>query len=849
MSGKIDRTEPGARSRGEVPLTQETIKVGPPDPKKPPPLEVGFILDRRYEIQECVGEGGAGFVFRAFDRALGQQIALKVLHSEHATNKSWIKRLAREVKVAREIQHPNVCRVFELGHADGHWFITMEYAAGGTLRHVLDKRSGMFRLLKKDFSPTTFAAKFDDARAVCAGLAAIHAVGIVHRDVTPGNVLRMDDGRLVITDFGLAIKDNDKTTFHGGTPKYMAPEVLARKPADQRSDVWQLGILLHEIIFLKHPEWTHVGERVLLQAPTDFHSTPAECAIAELCTECLSHNPAARPANAVAVAGRLAAAEYAQPPGLLVVLWQKLKRTARRRAVWVSLAFALLVATGFGLRDLWMRPFRCGVAVARADFVWGDDRQHRVQSKFLEHVRTRPHAADTFRFVAAAIKQHLADWKAAYRPECNSVSATQAQTNPALMCLEDDLDGVRALAHMFEHGEGGARLIDRAPHTVASLRDVIRCKTASMTSAQPRPPAGKLRDHVDQIRRELMFANPLTEGESYAAAVNLVEPLVQAAQRTGYCPLVAEALLAQAHAIGSAGNDPTYRSRLEDALWKAEACGHDRVVAIAAGELAFADRFKPDNVSASWSRMADSVLERIGGDVRIQSWIENNRATAAGAHGRHAEAIQSYDRALRLKLSEVGPVHLEVGLRFLNLSDALKVAGRLKDALDASDRTLVILSRWLGPDHVDVGMAKSNRGDLFLALQRVGEAKAAYQEAIAIFRATLSTNDPRMPYPLAGLGMALLEEGNANEARVALEEAEGMNAVDSDPVLRSEVKFALARALAGTGADFGRVLALARAAAEGYGEAETLRPRREEISKWITAHDRAPSRNVGGRAR
>ena len=93
-----------------------------------------FHPHRRYEIEACVGEGGSGFVFRAFDKVLGQRLALKVLHAELASDKSWIKRLKREVRVAREIQHPNVCRVFDLGRADGHWFITMEYAAGGSLR-------------------------------------------------------------------------------------------------------------------------------------------------------------------------------------------------------------------------------------------------------------------------------------------------------------------------------------------------------------------------------------------------------------------------------------------------------------------------------------------------------------------------------------------------------------------------------------------------------------------------------------------------------------------------------------------------------------------------------------------
>src|SRR5262249_21281960 len=157
---------------------------------------------------------------------------------ERAQDRRWIRRLAREVKIARLIRHPNVCRVFEMGSEDGHWFVTMELAEGGTLRDVLRKRHGEDMYAR----PTTAGdphreERRAEARAVCAGLAAMHAVGIVHRDVTPQNVLRMGDGRLMLSDFGLAIGAQESTTFLGGTPRYMAPEVVAGRRADQRSDV------------------------------------------------------------------------------------------------------------------------------------------------------------------------------------------------------------------------------------------------------------------------------------------------------------------------------------------------------------------------------------------------------------------------------------------------------------------------------------------------------------------------------------------------------------------------------------------------------------------------------------
>src|SRR5262249_38406542 len=152
-----------------------------------------------------LGDGGTGRVFAAFDRSLKEPVALKVLRADRAVDKSWIRRLAREVKVARLIRHPNVCRVFDLGHDEAHWFVTMELGEGRTLGHLLRERAGG--------PEPPWPQRLAEARAVCAGLAAIHAVGIVHRDVTPQNVLLMADGRLVLSDFGLAIAAQESTTF------------------------------------------------------------------------------------------------------------------------------------------------------------------------------------------------------------------------------------------------------------------------------------------------------------------------------------------------------------------------------------------------------------------------------------------------------------------------------------------------------------------------------------------------------------------------------------------------------------------------------------------------------------
>lgn len=288
-SGLVDNVDP----------TVHTVR---PLRLHPTGLKAGVVLGSRFQIEAAVGEGGSGQVFRAWDRVLGEPVALKILRPDRAQEKGWIKRLAREVKVARAIRHPNVCRVFDLGNVDEHWFVSMELASSGTLRDTL--RSNQERSLSD---------RLADARGICAGLAAIHTVGIIHRDVTPQNLLRMSDGRLVLSDFGLAV-EGGVTTVHGGTPSYMAPETAMGHGPDQRSDVWQLGSVLHEVFFNRRPAWDSGPRGLTLSAPAPAGALSLNRDLLELCRACLATNPGDRPGDAIEVSARLAALEVAPWP-------------------------------------------------------------------------------------------------------------------------------------------------------------------------------------------------------------------------------------------------------------------------------------------------------------------------------------------------------------------------------------------------------------------------------------------------------------------------------------------------------------------------------------------------------
>ncbi len=296
-------------------------------------LRRGTVLAGRYQIETVLGQGGAGLVLRAFDRELREIVALKVLRPELGSATRWIERLAREVKLARQIRHPNVCRVFDFEKAEGHFFIVMELASGGTLRREIEGEALLSRPLD---------ARLADARAVAAGLAAIHEAGIAHRDVTPQNVLRMADGRLVVSDFGLATEVSQTTTsIHGGTIAYMAPEVVRGDRASFASDVWSLGVVIHEIVFGRRPTWSRPVGGAVLTPPLGRPLALEERRALEVCRACTADLPERRPRSAVEVAASLES-------GATI-------RTARRR---VRLVFALVALGALGASSAALRSRR-----------------------------------------------------------------------------------------------------------------------------------------------------------------------------------------------------------------------------------------------------------------------------------------------------------------------------------------------------------------------------------------------------------------------------------------------------------------------------------------------------------
>ena len=267
-------------------------------------LEPGALVAGRYRIVEHLGAGGMGEVFRAHDLVLEEDVAVKFLPETRADDDAFMRRFVNEVRLARQISHPAVCRVHDIGEVDGRAFLSMEYIDGEDLASLL-RRIGRLPPEKA----------YELAQQLCAGLAELHGAGLLHRDLKPANLMIDGQGRLKIADFGLAaIREELRAhEFGDGTPAYMAPEQLAGREVSQRSDIYALGVVLYELLSGRHPYEAMGGdstERGKIDRTAPAVALGARVSgladeTLEIVELCLEDAPADRPGSVLDVAAML----------------------------------------------------------------------------------------------------------------------------------------------------------------------------------------------------------------------------------------------------------------------------------------------------------------------------------------------------------------------------------------------------------------------------------------------------------------------------------------------------------------------------------------------------------------
>ena len=312
----------------------------------------GAVLAGRYRIVTLLGRGGMGEVYRVDDLKLDHPAALKFLPDTLALDSHALARFHGEVRIARQVSHPNVCRVYDIGEIDGLQFLTMEFIDGEDLASLLRRITRL---------PPDKAVEI--ARQLCAGLAAAHDAGVIHRDLKPANVMVDGRGRARITDFGVAAiaRDVRGGDALAGTPSYMAPEQLRGQDASIRSDVYSLGLVLYEIFTGRRAiDAKTLAEAVLHHSSASPVTTPSswvpdlDPVVERAILRCLERDPEARPASAIHVAAALpggdplqaalAAGETPSPEMVAASGSTEAIRPARGLALLITTVVALVAA-------------------------------------------------------------------------------------------------------------------------------------------------------------------------------------------------------------------------------------------------------------------------------------------------------------------------------------------------------------------------------------------------------------------------------------------------------------------------------------------------------------------------
>ena len=307
-------------------------------------FDPGTVVAKRYRIVDRLGGGGMGEVYRAEDLVLHESVALKFLRP--SPNDRWLD----EVRLARQVTHPNVCRVFDVSEVDGRPFISMEYVDGEDLASLLNRIGRLPR------DRTVFIA-----RQLFSGLAAAHAKGVLHRDLKPANIMIDGRGEVRITDFGIASREAEDTVGPlAGTPAYMAPEQFNAEDVTARTDLYSLGLVLYELttgVFPFEAEGRLGFARAHIEEtppPPSAHVTDIDPTLERVILKCLEKMPEHRPSSALAVAAalpggdplRLAIDIGATPSPEMVAEAGGHSTLSTRAAAWLaSLAALLLTAT------------------------------------------------------------------------------------------------------------------------------------------------------------------------------------------------------------------------------------------------------------------------------------------------------------------------------------------------------------------------------------------------------------------------------------------------------------------------------------------------------------------------
>ena len=713
----------------------------------------------RYVVLGVLGGGGMGVVYAAYDPELDRKVALKLVYGEEEEGRD---RLMREAQAMAQLAHPNVVGVHGVEHASDRDFLVMEYVAGTTLREWLQSRARSSR---------DILTVFVDAGR---GLAAAHAVGVVHRDFKPDNVLIDESGRVRVTDFGLARRIAEAQTGAAeaglasdaalfttvtrtgtvvGTPAYMAPEQHTGGEIDGRTDQFAYCVALYEALYGRRP----FSGRTLAEL---------KAAVLAGRLETPPGNPAVSARVRRVVTTGLAVSSKARF-GSMTELLAELASSNRRTRLWLLPAAIVATAVaGFAIaRSAPVSSDLCTGAQTALAQVWNPKRAEQGEQAFAA---LGGPAADVWHRASALLDQYGAGWVAMHTDTCEATRVRGEQSEESLdlrmSCLDQRKKELGSLISILS--EADAAVASRALTAVYSLTPVSVCADArALRDRGLLPEDPQLRARVTELRSSLSQAKALRDTGKYPEALEVVRAAMEThALALEHLPAAADArqLLGELHK--KMGDFQSAETELTEAVWAGEAGGNgEAVFAAAASLVGVARRQDKWDRALHWSRHADAVLRHLGDDDVLRAelhimignlyWAKDDLPRA---EGEYRAALERYERSRA--------EHPDTAYGYHNLALVLALRGQLDDAADYHRRALYLRQRSLGPKHPEVAESLHSLANVH---NRKGEYQAAtekYEQALALIEEVLGPDSPRIADFLNNLGSALAQQGEYDAA-------------------------------------------------------------------------------------
>ena len=762
LSAHVEGCEP---CRQTVAAAVRAARVGDRPVREADELAIGTAIER-YVITGLLGEGGMGRVYAAFDPELDRKIALKVLRPTLSTNHAELcARLLREAQAAARLSHPNVVAIYDVGSVGSQVFVAMELVEGATLRGWLQE------------TPRGVRAIVDVFRQAGEGIAAAHAAQLIHRDIKPDNILVGSDGRVRVSDFGLAravVEAHEppapervleppltRTGAFVGTPAYMAPEQLHGDPVDARADQFSFCVALYEALCGVRP---FVGDTVgaLGDAMSADHVAEPRGVprwLRKIVLRGLAIDPAQRHASMRELLDRLA-----RDPSVRV-----------RRIALAGAAVALIGgAIAFAQREPAAGPQPCQDSAQRLVGVWDAPRRHALEAAFK--ASKRPFADAAIARVSAALDAYANSWVAMHADSCKATHVRGEQSADLLdrrnACLEERRAALAEQVTLFGTADGA--LVDRSLRAVGDLPDVAACAdTKALLALVPLPNDAVKRSQAQTLRAGIGTARALERSARYVDADRALGELRPKVQALGYAPLVA--LVAEQDAVIGESQHDSKRALagFERAVLAAEEGGDDVTKAralLGVARVRGMMNIDADRVDGLVAQVR-ATLARIGGSQNIEMRLEQALGAIALIQAKYADAAPHYERAGKLAATLFGVsdfrtarVHGELGGIYTRL-------GKFAEADKLLTSTLAVLEAQLGASHPDVSTARGRLDQLRFEQGRYEEALQLAQRAKADLIAVFGPNDGALFATLVDIARAYEGLANFNQALATYQEA------------------------------------------------------------------------------